>query len=538
MLAQTFFIELRNATSFFPSSADHRQHDTSCVGGGKDGANRTRKRPAGSLQWRIARAPHTPFFPANWLPSGHHFYMNAAKPNQNKNSQNSGSPRNSEAGGNSSSSESKARDASHHGSLLVIFLTVFIDLLGFGLVIPLLPIYGDRFATDPSGLQLGMLMAIFSIMQFIFAPMWGSLSDRIGRRPVLMIGLGGSALFYALFAYATFIESLPLLFLTRLGQGITGATIPTAQAYIADSTSPQNRQKGMALIGMAFGLGFTLGPLFGFLAISAEQDKMSILPGVAASLLSGIAFLLACFMLPESLRPESKPAGRKWLDTQGLSIVRRTPSVAGLLLAIFVCVFSFAAFETTLSLLIKGTSEQIATDKSPFEFSLQAVCGTFALIGLILALIQGGIVRPLSRRLPEAFLATVGAALEVVGFLIVAWAIAQASVPLLFTALTVIVSGFACMQPSLNSLLSRRTDPSYQGSVLGIGQSTNALARIFGSAIGIPLLKVWLPLPFVFSSALMAAGALLVLYAVRSGKDFEEAAPSALTTTAEDASAT
>lgn len=410
---------------------------------------------------------------------------------------------------------------SHHGSLLVIFLTVFVDLLGFGLVIPLLPIYADQFATDPSGLQIGLLMAVFSLMQFIFAPLWGSLSDRIGRRPVLMIGLAGSAIFYLLFAYATWTSSLWLLFVTRIGQGITGATIPTAQAYIADSTSPQNRQKGMALIGMAFGLGFTLGPLFGFLAISGEEARPSLLPGLAAALLSAVAFLLAAFLLPESLRPDSSSASRSWINLDGLRAVRDTPSVISLLFAIFVCVFSFAAFETTLSLLIKGTSEQIESGETPFQFSFRAVCGTFALIGLTLAVIQGGVVRPLSKRLPEVVLATGGALLEVAGFLLLIWAVNDASVPVLFAGLFVIVTGFSCLQPSLNSLLSRRTDPRKQGAVLGIGQSTNAMARIFGSAIGIPMLKAWIGLPFLFSATLMIAVAGLILHSIRSGQDYE-----------------
>jgi DHA1 family tetracycline resistance protein-like MFS transporter len=140
------------------------------------------------------------------------------------------------------------------GSLLVIFLTVFIDLLGFGLVLPLLPLYGRQFAVDHSGLTLGLLMASFSAMQFVFAPLWGRLSDRIGRRPVLLVGLAGAVVFYTLFGLATVWESLVGLFIARIGAGIAGATIPTAQAYIADSTTLEGRVKGMALIGAAFGL--------------------------------------------------------------------------------------------------------------------------------------------------------------------------------------------------------------------------------------------------------------------------------------------
>ena len=164
-------------------------------------------------------------------------------------------------------------DRPRRGSLAVIFLTVFIDLLGFGMVIPLLPIYARQFTTDESGLLIGVLMASFSVMQFLFAPIWGRLSDRIGRRPVILIGLTGSVVFYALFGFATVLKDITLLFIARIGAGVAGATIPTAQAYIADSTTLESRAKGMALIGAAFGLGFTFGPLFGYLAVPSGQGE-------------------------------------------------------------------------------------------------------------------------------------------------------------------------------------------------------------------------------------------------------------------------
>ncbi len=194
-------------------------------------------------------------------------------------------------------------EAPRKASLLVIFLTVFIDLLGFGIVVPLLPVYAHEFGVDEHGIELGLLMASFSAMQFIFAPLWGRLSDRIGRRPVLIIGLVGSTFFYAMFGLATIWRSLTWLFITRLGAGIAGATISTTQAYIADVTSLETRQKGMALIGAAFGLGFTFGPLLAAAAVvSAGNQELSPAPGFAASVLSGVALLLAIFLLPESLR--------------------------------------------------------------------------------------------------------------------------------------------------------------------------------------------------------------------------------------------
>ena len=411
------------------------------------------------------------------------------------------------------------------GSLLVIFLTVFIDLLGFGIVLPLLPLYADQFGEDPSGWVIGMLMASFSIMQFIFAPMWGSLSDRIGRRPVIMVGLTGSVIFYTLFGFATIYKSLTWLFITRIGAGISGATVSTAQAYIADTTDNENRARGMALIGMAFGLGFTLGPLFAVFAVpSGEGSEPGPWPGFVAAILSAAALLLAIFILPESLNATSESANtRRWWDGSRWKTALSSQAILILLMGFFVCIFSFASFETTLAMLIKGSKD---FENPPFNFSFVNVCWTFALIGLLVAIVQGGVVRPLAKRIPEHRLAIAGAIIEVVGFGVMAYAAAEASLTGLFTALVIIVCGYSCLQPSLYSLLSRWSDPSKQGTVLGVGQSVNAMARIFGSALGIPMLKAsfFIPfgLPYVVSAALMTLVAGLVFAASRQGTDFDD----------------
>ena len=406
------------------------------------------------------------------------------------------------------------------GSLLVIFLTVFIDLLGFGIVLPLLPLYADQYGTDPSGFIIGMLMASFSIMQFLFAPVWGSLSDRIGRRPVIMIGLTGSVVFYSLFGVAAIYESLLGLFVTRIGAGIAGATIPTAQAYVADTTSNENRTRGMALIGVAFGLGFTLGPLFAYFAVPADGNgNPGPGPGFVAAGLSAIALAMAVFLLPESLRPDSKSAMRKWWDAVAWRSVLSNSAILYLLVGFFLCIFSFAMFETTLSMLIKG-SESFA--QAPFDFTFRQVCLTFAVIGLMVAVVQGGIVRQLAKTVSEQTLGVAGAVIEVAGFGLIAYAVKIASVNWLFVALAVIVAGYSCLQPSLYSLLSRWTDPSQQGKVLGVGQSVSALARIFGSALGIPLLKGFLYLPYLVGSVLMLAVAVLIAIACQTGRDFDE----------------
>lgn len=420
------------------------------------------------------------------------------------------------------------------GSLLVIFLTVFIDLLGFGIVLPLLPLYADIFGSDPSGFTIGMLMASFSIMQFIFAPIWGSLSDRIGRRPVIIIGLLGSVVFYSLFAMAAMYHSLFGLFVTRIGAGIAGATIPTAQAYIADTTTKEKRSKGMALIGVAFGLGFTLGPLFAYFSVPSVEVSAVVEgvaqtatqlgdpgagPGFVAAGLSAIALLLAIFLLPESHRPgEPSPYRRKWFDMGAWKTAVSSRAMVFLLLGFFICIFSFAKFETTLSMLIKGSE---SFENAPFNFTFKQVCLTFAVIGLMVAIVQGGIVRRLSGKISEKNLAVGGALIEVVGFGLLSYAVNIASTYWLFGALAVIVTGYSCMQPSLYSLISRWSDPEKQGKALGVSQSVSALARIFGSALGIPMLKAYLFLPYIVGSVLMFVVAIMIAIACRTGQDFE-----------------
>jgi MFS family permease len=429
-------------------------------------------------------------------------------------------------------------DMPRKASLVVIFLTVFIDLLGFGMVLPLLPIYAKDFAEQLGleeghariGLLIGGLMSSFSIMQFVFAPWWGRLSDRIGRRPVLMIGLAGSVVFYYLFGLATVYRSLWLLFVSRVGAGVAGATISTAQAYIADATSLENRARGMALIGAAFGLGFTFGPLFGSLAILREGANPGPGPGYAAAALSAAALALAYFKLPESLRPGDRSAGRRWFDRTAFLSALARPAVGILILAMFVSVFALANFESTLALMLN--SDAVGYRFEPWRVSL-----VFAYIGLVLTVVQGGIVRRLSGRISEGVMASVGAVVEIVGFTLLARSAVQASLPLLLVSLAIVISGFAFVTPSLNSLLSRWSDPTKQGGILGIGQSVASLARICGPLVGVPLSQqqVWAAglgvnaavLPLALGAVLMALALVLIVVASRRGRDYpvNEAAP-------------
>jgi MFS family permease len=408
---------------------------------------------------------------------------------------------------------------SNRASLLIIFFTVFIDLLGFGIVLPLLPRYGKHFEAD--SLTLGLLMSSFSAMQFLFAPIWGRLSDRVGRRPILILGLAGSTLSYALFglvsslgAAATLlgIGALPWLFVSRIGAGIAGATIPTAQAYIADVTGPENRARGMAMIGLAFGIGFTFGPLLGAAFVSDEPGAApSAAPGYVAAILSGLALLSAIFLLPESLKEGPLARETRWFDLAGFRLGLRQPAIGLILATILLTTFAFSQFETTLSLLTLqfGTSDtqQIGTSDK-YNFLI------YAYVGFVLTLTQGFLVRRLKKRVSESRLALCGSALMAVGLLSIGMAGRWDSRALLHTVLPICVIGFGVVSPALQALLSLKSSQTEQGRMLGVGQSISALARILGPFVGMNLIRLQdratYAYPYWCGALVMFVGLLLV----------------------------
>ena len=401
------------------------------------------------------------------------------------------------------------------GSLAAIFLIVFIDLLGFGMVLPLLPIYAESFGVQEHGWEIALLMSSFSAMQFLFAPLWGRLSDRVGRRPILLLGLLGSVVFYALFGLAAIWQSLGWLFVARIGAGISGATIATAQAYIADVTTLQSRAKGMALIGAAFGLGFTFGPLIGAASLVFSTSEKAVgtspWPGYAASALSLIALVLAAFVLPESLRPGHAVKHHSAFDFGAWRDAFSTATVPALLITSFVSVVSFGAFETTLSLLLSGT---------PFSLTFPQVLLYFAFIGFTLTLAQGFLVRRLSGRVSETKMALAGCVITIAGLVLLGVTSQGSSIPWLMVASAVQVTGFALMTPSLQSLISRRSDPAKQGGILGVSQSTSALARICGPLISVPLFFYERTFPYWAAALMMAAAMAIFAVFSRGGKDY------------------
>ncbi len=391
--------------------------------------------------------------------------------------------------------------AAPRSALAVIFLTVFIDLLGFGIVLPVMPRQAEPYLaamelpTALRGATIGLLFSSFSLMQFLFSPVWGRISDRIGRRPILILSLAGSVVFYALYGLAvTFpperaAAAIALMFLSRIGAGIAGASVGTAAAVIADCTSPENRARGMALIGIAFGAGFTLGPLIAYFGL-AIFDRRPWGVGVLASILSLVALLIAIAVFRETRDPANK-AGREFFSLGRTASVLAMPAVGTCVLVYFLSIFSFANFEATLALFTRHAFGM--TDDDNFL--------VFALIGVVLVFAGGG-YRAVAKRWSESRLLTAGLVLMVVGLGgvgLVAWRIhaggpqehlaagAVASAILLrpfYVAAAVAVVGFACVNPSISAIISRSTDPARQGEVLGVNQSFASLGRILGPFVG------------------------------------------------------
>jgi len=408
-------------------------------------------------------------------------------------------------------------------ALLIVFLTVFIDLLGFGIVLPVMPRQVEPYLTalrlSPAAgdAVIGLLFSVFSAMQFLFSPLWGRLSDRIGRRPLLLLSLAGSVVFYALYGYAVTFPpaqartALGLMLAARIGAGIAGASVGTAAAVIADCTTPQNRARGMALIGIAFGAGFTLGPLIAYFGLALfRQEPWGV--GALAALLSFVALVIAATVFRETRRPGGG-AAKEFPTLTRTKAVLGTPTVGALVLVYFLSIVAFANFEATLARLTRAV----------FAMGNDQNFLVFAFIGFVLML-AGGCYRPLAKRLPEATLLAGGVGLMMLGLAavaFVAWTAAGRSAGepgmttlqrIFFAGSAVAVSGFACVNPSISALISRRSSPERQGEVLGVNQSFASLGRIVGPFLGSMLFSAHAShaLPYVAAVGLLAIVGLLM----------------------------
>ena len=374
----------------------------------------------------------------------------------------------------------------------ILFLIVFVDLVGFGLIIPLLPFYAERFGASPQLVTL--LLAIFSLMSMLAAPLWGRLSDRIGRRPVLMTSMAAAVLAYLWLGFA---GELWMLFAARAFAGICAGNIAAAQAYIADVTPPEKRARGMGMIGAAFGLGFIIGPALGGIVAGDDLATADLTtPGLIAAGLSAVAFFGVVLLLPESL-PAAVQARRARSRFAALYSAFGRPVLARLLAVFFLVILAFAGMEATFALWAMRE----------YGWGPAQIGYVFTYVGLLSAVMQGGLIGPLTRRFGEERLMQSGLALIALGLLLLPVA---GTLPPLIVAVTALSIGMGAMQPSLNSLISRRAGAEEQGEVMGVAQSVGSLARVLGPIIAGALFEAFgRNSPFLWGAALVGC-ALLV----------------------------
>ena len=346
--------------------------------------------------------------------------------------------------------------------LAIIFITVLIDLIGFGIVIPVLPLYADRFGA--SAAVIGMLLGVYSAMTLVFSPVLGHVSDRVGRRPVLLFSIIGSSIGFLVMGFA---HALWLLFLGRIIDGISGGNISTAQAYIADVTPPEERSKRMGLLGAAFGLGFVIGPaLGGWMSRISPEAPFFLAAAMAAA--NAIALF---FVLPESLSEEhrskasARPSMTRLFEEQG------SWQLTAVLLTIFIATVAFALLTTIYTLFTWHRFELDATHNG----------NILAYMGIIGAVIQGGLLGRLVRVAGDRRLAVIGTVLLAASLF---------AFPLTSSVLTLLLAtsgmaiGNSLATPTLNGLASKCVGPQWQGRVFGVTQSVSSLARIVGPVLG------------------------------------------------------
>lgn len=357
-------------------------------------------------------------------------------------------------------------------SLWTIFLTVFLDLLGFGLVVPYLP--GVARTYGATAFVATLLGAAYSLMQLFFVPFWGQLSDRTGRRPVLVISAFASAVGFLILARA---DTLWMLFAARIWNGIATSNISVAQAYIADVTEPRDRAKGMGLIGAGIGIGFVLGPVVGgLLEAVSPLGRVGALPAYAGAVLALLNTLLAVVFLPESLPPERRGQRVRCaspFDPARYRAAFRFPGVGVAVVLNFVLVISFAGMEQTFRLFTEDA----------FHMDARGTGYVLGFVGLVLILVQGGLLRLLARAFAEATLVRAGIFIQAAGFLALALS-PGGGLGALYGAMGVLAFGSALTNPSLSAFVSRCADETSQGAVLGVLQSAGAFARVCGPATG------------------------------------------------------
>jgi multidrug resistance protein len=371
--------------------------------------------------------------------------------------------------------------------IFVLFVTIFIDLLGFGLIIPILPIFALEL--QASSLQIGLIAGLYSLMNFVFAPFWGTLSDKIGRRPVMLISIFITMLAYVFFAFT---NSLWFLVISRIFAGIGSANISAAQAYISDITEPKDRAKNMGLIGAAFGLGFIFGPPAGGFLKSLSGSGSVALVGYFAASLCAINWVLAYAYLPESLKEKQHDKPFRFKPIGDLFLELKKPVIRELFSVNFLFITSFAMMQITLAIL---WIEHYLLNEKQVGF-------VFMFMGLTSAIVQGGLVGILNKKFGEKQLLTMGTISMAIGLISIPF------VPVsyfLLQLVSIVFISFAngCITPAISSLISQAAGKHEQGQVLGMNQSFGSLARVIGPIIGGILYDLHFGLPYIGGALLM-----------------------------------
>lgn len=391
-----------------------------------------------------------------------------------------------------------------------IFLIVFLDILGFSLVLPFLA-EEARTTFGTSELTGTLLASIYSLMQFVFVPVWGRVSDRVGRRPVLLWSVAATSCGMAVLGLGLLhAQSIAWLFVARAASGIATANIGTASAYIADVTKPEDRARGMGLIGMAFGLGFILGPgIGGALSGVAIAGRTGAVPCFVAAALSLVNLAWTFFGLRESLPVERRAKVRRSLSPLNLSAARETFALPGLgraILVNFTITLSFTVLDQTFRFFNKDLFAMTALDTGIL----------LAFIGVIAAFVQGGLIRPLSKRVDETTLIRLGTAIQAIAFAGIA-ASPKFGKPALYAAGALLALGNGMTQPSVGAFVSKRAHPESQGATLGTNQSAASLARMFGPSFGGWLYGAFGPRSPYLAGAVGMALAMVVAFGIQRG---------------------
>ena len=377
--------------------------------------------------------------------------------------------------------------------MITLFLVVFLDLVGFGMIIPVFPFYAEQVGVNPSSVIF--FLGLYSLGQLVGAPIWGAMSDRIGRRPVLLITLLANAAASSMLAFST---TGTMLAVSRILAGLAAGNISAAYAYTTDITTDETRPKALGLLGSAFGLGFILGPAMGGLLAGSNQNDPSALGRVAhgAAIMSLIAFVLTAIRLPESLPPEKR--SQRHAKRAGMGTYFRRPILRDLLISTIVVVAAVAVFQSTLAL---WAAERLAVGPRMLGW-------LYGFTGVISVAIQAGIIGKLTKRFGAANLTRAGALFIAVGM---AFLPAAHTIPVLLIALALFGVGSAMFNPSMSGLVAATAAPQERGAVLGAYQGAASLGRVVGPFAASIIARVsTLSWPFVVGAAVSLLGAILI----------------------------